>query len=160
MTTAPAADRECVVQIPTEFYNEVMQAFIQTWDEQMRKQLEWTDAEEAAFNDDGHSKHYTGRRWSAILMKGRPAHPQMALFNATGELNEECVRQWQEMYSFEFPWSVVFEEIPEDSPLRTATDWQFLTAAQVVQAMSADIAADIAQAVSYTHLTLPTKRIV
>ena len=59
MTTAPAADWECVVQIPTEFYNEVMQAFIQTWDEQMRKQLEWTDAEEEAFTAEGHSRHYT-----------------------------------------------------------------------------------------------------
>ena len=114
-----------------------MQAFIQPWDQQMRKQLEWTDAEEHAFTDEGHSRHYTGRRWSSTLMRGRPAYPQMEQFTATGELSEEFVTRWQAMYSYEFPWTVTFEEIPENSPIRADTDWQFLTASQVGQMMSA-----------------------
>ena len=32
MNTAPAADWECTIQIPTEIYNEVMKNFIQAWE--------------------------------------------------------------------------------------------------------------------------------
>ena len=98
-----------------------------------------------AFTDEEHNRDCCDRRHNAILMRGRPAHPQMERSTADGVENPEFVRQWQEMNSFEFLWRVLFEEIPENSPLRTATDWQFLTASQVVREMSADIAADAAQ---------------
>ena len=50
LTTAPAADWECTIQIPTEIYAAVMKNFVQAWDDQMRKQVEWTDAEEHAYD--------------------------------------------------------------------------------------------------------------
>ena len=93
-----------------QIFTAVVQAFFKTWDEQIRKQLEWTDTEYKAFTDHGHNKDYRGRTFNTVLMRGRPAHPQMERFTADGAENPEFVRHWMDMYKYEFPWLVEFED--------------------------------------------------
>ena len=54
--TASPADWKCTVQIPEEYFDKILTAYARKWDDQIRKQLEWTDTEEQAFTELGHSR--------------------------------------------------------------------------------------------------------
>ena len=90
-------------------------------------------AEELAFTQQSTHPNFTGRRFTAVLNRGRPN-----VDNAITDPNDpELIRQFESMFAWEHPWVVKFRKVEADSPYRKNFA-QAKTVAQLLTEMGAD----------------------
>jgi len=130
-TVSPQSNWKCIVQLPEEMADKVIDSWKGTWAEQLAKQVHLTDAEDKAA--EGLSTEQKAH-WTRALTRPRPQ------WNEGVELG---VQEWKARYAWEFPWEIEFETLPKDHPERVAYA-KLRTVEELMLEMTAD--ATMAQA--------------
>jgi len=129
MSTGSPTDWKCEILLPQEIYDKTMQAWCDGWYSQLRKQYEQTESEDAIIHEASQSTaadYSKAKRITTLLKTSKPQWDAQ---------EEQGIANFTARFKWEYPWEVIFEAVPKDSPLRTA--WAELpTVEQLMDAMA------------------------
>jgi len=100
----------CEIQLPAELEKEIITGWNEVWSEQKQKQVELTDAEDAAMEKASKSTDPRAKHYMQVLGKPRPQWD---------ENTQLGVDAWKMRFAWEFPWPTVWTLIPKGDERRS-----------------------------------------